>query len=176
MGARVYDPYTGTFLQPDPLRQGPTPYGYTDGDPVNKVDLSGDFWMSARAAVLAGKALQKLDESADIIEQSLTLKLGANNPVTQLWSTWNRSGVFKALGHYGEALETEGSEDGVVAVDVGAWSVKGYTEDELKQAAMDELDSGPSLLDEIGDEAEDIGNDVESVANDVDPGGEIPPP
>jgi RHS repeat-associated protein len=43
MGARVYDPYTGTFTQPDPIQGGgANAYGYTDGDPVNEVDLSGD--------------------------------------------------------------------------------------------------------------------------------------
>ncbi len=42
MGARVYDPYTGTFTQPDPiLGGGATPYGYTNGDPVNETDLTG---------------------------------------------------------------------------------------------------------------------------------------
>jgi hypothetical protein len=48
MGARVYDPYTGTFTQPDPIKGGgANAYGYTDGDPVNETDLSGD---SASAA------------------------------------------------------------------------------------------------------------------------------
>jgi uncharacterized protein RhaS with RHS repeats len=43
MGARVYDPYTGTFTQPDPIQGGgATPYGYTDGDPVNETDLGGN--------------------------------------------------------------------------------------------------------------------------------------
>ena len=43
MGARVYDPYTGTFTQPDPIQGGgANAYGYTDGDPVNEKDLSGD--------------------------------------------------------------------------------------------------------------------------------------
>jgi uncharacterized protein RhaS with RHS repeats len=43
MGARVYDPYTGTFTQPDPIQgSGANAYGYTDGDPVNETDLSGD--------------------------------------------------------------------------------------------------------------------------------------
>jgi RHS repeat-associated protein len=43
MGARVYDPYTGTFAQPDPIHGGgANAYGYTDGDPVNETDLSGD--------------------------------------------------------------------------------------------------------------------------------------
>ena len=42
MGARVYDPYTGTFTQPDPIQGGgANAYGYTDGDPVNETDLGG---------------------------------------------------------------------------------------------------------------------------------------
>jgi hypothetical protein len=42
MGARVYNPYTGTFTQPDPIQGGgANAYGYTDGDPVNETDLSG---------------------------------------------------------------------------------------------------------------------------------------
>jgi hypothetical protein len=43
MGARVYDPYTGTFTQPDPIQGGgANAYGYTDGDPVNETDLDGE--------------------------------------------------------------------------------------------------------------------------------------
>ena len=43
MGARVYDPYTGTFTQPDPIQGGgANAYGYTDGDPINELDLGGE--------------------------------------------------------------------------------------------------------------------------------------
>jgi len=42
MGARVYDPYTGTFTQPDPIQGGgANAYGYTNADPVNETDLGG---------------------------------------------------------------------------------------------------------------------------------------
>jgi uncharacterized protein RhaS with RHS repeats len=42
MGARVYDPYTGTFTQADPIQGGgANAYGYTNGDPVNMTDLNG---------------------------------------------------------------------------------------------------------------------------------------
>jgi RHS repeat-associated protein len=42
MGARTYDPYTGTFTQPDPIQGGgATTYGYTNGDSVNETDLNG---------------------------------------------------------------------------------------------------------------------------------------
>jgi RHS repeat-associated protein len=39
MGARVYDPVTKVFLQPDPL--APHSYAYAGGDPVNKWDPTG---------------------------------------------------------------------------------------------------------------------------------------
>jgi len=42
MGARVYDPYTGTFTQPDPIQGADASnYGYANGDPVNETDLTG---------------------------------------------------------------------------------------------------------------------------------------
>ncbi len=59
MGARVYDPYTGTFTQPDPIQGGgANAYGYTDGDPVNQFDLTGELpsWVKAVAVVVLGPA------------------------------------------------------------------------------------------------------------------------
>ena len=42
MGARVYNPYTGTFAEPDPIEHGgASAYGYANGDPVNNTDLTG---------------------------------------------------------------------------------------------------------------------------------------
>jgi hypothetical protein len=44
MGARSYVPEIGRFLQPDPVPGGTdNPYAYTDGDPVNETDLTGQF-------------------------------------------------------------------------------------------------------------------------------------
>jgi hypothetical protein len=52
MGARVYDPYTGTFTQPDPIAGADAnSYGYANGDPVNETDLSGDVGHSARGCM-----------------------------------------------------------------------------------------------------------------------------
>jgi hypothetical protein len=59
MGARVYDPYTGTFLQTDPIPGADAnAYGYTDGDPVNETDLSGDMsvWGAGGRIICAGLA------------------------------------------------------------------------------------------------------------------------
>jgi hypothetical protein len=42
MGARDYNPYTGTFLQADPIQGGGlNTYGYANGDAVNQTDLTG---------------------------------------------------------------------------------------------------------------------------------------
>jgi hypothetical protein len=42
MGARLYNPASGRFLQPDPIEGGnANSYEYCSGDPINKVDLDG---------------------------------------------------------------------------------------------------------------------------------------
>ncbi|MGA9315200.1 MAG: RHS repeat-associated core domain-containing protein, partial [Solirubrobacteraceae bacterium] len=44
IGVRSYVPQLGRFLQKDPVPGGSAnPYGYTDGDPVNETDLTGDY-------------------------------------------------------------------------------------------------------------------------------------
>jgi RHS repeat-associated protein len=44
MGARSYVPKIGRFLQPDPMPGGTdNPYAYTNGNPVNETDLTGDY-------------------------------------------------------------------------------------------------------------------------------------
>ncbi|WP_411103913.1 DNRLRE domain-containing protein [Streptomyces sp. cmx-4-9] len=48
MGARLYDPATGTFLQDDPVQGGgANAYGYCSADPVNCADTAGtfDYWL-----------------------------------------------------------------------------------------------------------------------------------
>ncbi|MFJ6793996.1 DNRLRE domain-containing protein [Streptomyces sp. NPDC091268] len=48
MGARLYDPATGTFLQDDPVQGGgASAYGYCSADPVNCTDTAGtwDYWL-----------------------------------------------------------------------------------------------------------------------------------
>jgi RHS repeat-associated protein len=44
MGARLYNPATGRFLQIDPVVGGSAnPYDYTNADPINNVDLDGTY-------------------------------------------------------------------------------------------------------------------------------------
>ena len=48
MGVRLYNTTTGRFLSRDPLQGGnDNTYAYP-ADPINKVDLSGKFWMQTR--------------------------------------------------------------------------------------------------------------------------------
>ena len=57
MGARVYDPYTGTFTQPDPIQGADAnSYGYADGDPVNDTDLDGDAAQKGKLGTPAAAA------------------------------------------------------------------------------------------------------------------------
>ncbi|MFZ4668393.1 MAG: RHS repeat domain-containing protein [Microthrixaceae bacterium] len=63
LGARMYLPAVGRFLQPDPVPGGSSnAYGYTDGDPVNAFDTTGNLpdwgkWTLFGVIVLASIAL-----------------------------------------------------------------------------------------------------------------------
>ena len=47
--ARYYDSAYGRFTQEDPIRDGTNWYIYCDGNPVNRIDPSGQFWITALA-------------------------------------------------------------------------------------------------------------------------------
>jgi uncharacterized protein RhaS with RHS repeats len=65
MGARVYNPYTGTFTQPDPIQGGGlNAYGYANGDPVNETDLTGDCGLPVGCLADAGGAILGAGEDA----------------------------------------------------------------------------------------------------------------
>ena len=61
-GFRTYDPLSGNYLQPDPLGypDGPNPYRYAQGDPVNRIDPTGlyaadvHYYMTYFLALTAG--------------------------------------------------------------------------------------------------------------------------
>ncbi|MFH9011583.1 RHS repeat-associated core domain-containing protein [Streptomyces sp. NPDC017943] len=66
-GARYYDPQIGRFTQPDPSGQEKNPYLYAEGDPLNRIDPSGTYWvvdtvgklLDVKSAAEAGMAFQE---------------------------------------------------------------------------------------------------------------------
>ena len=58
--SRYYDPETGRFTTKDRFRgfgdrpASQNPYTYCEGDPVNRVDPTGESWLSTAGAVLGG--------------------------------------------------------------------------------------------------------------------------
>lgn len=55
MGARPYLPALGAFLAPDPvLASGSNLYGYTNGDPVNSSDASGNMTEDDMSSIMIG--------------------------------------------------------------------------------------------------------------------------
>jgi RHS repeat-associated protein len=162
MGARVYNPYTGTFLQPDPVfHGGATAYGYTNGDPVNATDLSGDITMSAETALTIAKLLGKLDETSDLIEGALKTAVGVKSAVYQAWASFNASGGFKYLGLTGNQLEGIANASKALYGDAGEVSVTlshGVT-------AVG-VESAESTLDELGLALKESYEDFKTVETD----------
>ncbi|MDL5206043.1 RHS repeat-associated core domain-containing protein [Streptomyces sp. ALI-76-A] len=66
-GARYYDPQISRFTQPDPSGQEKNPYLYAEGDPLNRIDPSGTYWvldtigdiLDVKSAVQGGMAAQE---------------------------------------------------------------------------------------------------------------------
>jgi uncharacterized protein RhaS with RHS repeats len=77
MGARVYDPDTGTFTQPDPIEGGgANAYGYTDGDPINELDLSGNSVVLC--SEMAGSAKKSCNGALKADRSGVTLSSAAH--------------------------------------------------------------------------------------------------
>jgi RHS repeat-associated protein len=72
MGARVYDPYTGTFLQTDPIPGADAnAYGYANGDPANQTDLDGDKSLKNKLKGAAAKAAAVVAGALGLIGHAL---------------------------------------------------------------------------------------------------------
>ena len=58
--ARLYDPYSGRFISPDPLLNSEggallyNPYVYANNNPCRYIDRNGEFWYIVAAAIFAG--------------------------------------------------------------------------------------------------------------------------
>ena len=80
MGARLYNPATGRFLQMDPLPAGSAnAYDYVDQDPLNGSDLSGTCFLGKSGGpfdIFGGKCLSKVQKIHNSLEQSLRVAEG----------------------------------------------------------------------------------------------------
>lgn len=56
-GARLYDPFSGRFLQPDPAAQYASPYVYAGNDPAGRVDPDGRLSFGYAMAMVGRTAL-----------------------------------------------------------------------------------------------------------------------
>ncbi|MGH7789918.1 MAG: RHS repeat-associated core domain-containing protein [Candidatus Binatia bacterium] len=64
-GARFYDPALGSFLTHDPARQFANPYTYTNWNPTNHTDPSGQWVEAVIAALLVGGVLAAVGSAID---------------------------------------------------------------------------------------------------------------
>jgi hypothetical protein len=110
MGARVYDPYTGTFLQTDPVQGGgANAYGYTDGDPVNALDLNGtNTWRCDNGLKICHGHLTAAQVKAEVTAQEPTsMQVGAEICAKiKCGGGWDSLFSGFVADHYGAIAET----------------------------------------------------------------------
>jgi RHS repeat-associated protein len=117
MGARVYDPYTGTFTQPDPIPGADAnSYGYADGDPVNETDLTGreidpDLGGSGDGDYAdpetGGGGVSAADETTDRTDATLRdLRGGLNPPNLEVDTRADLEAVFEKLSEGGTPFQS----------------------------------------------------------------------
>ena len=77
MGARVYLPAVGRFLQVDPVDGGSlNAYDYANQDPVNTTDLSGEISISGVVQILAGGLSIGVGVTTEVVCSAATIEVG----------------------------------------------------------------------------------------------------
>lgn len=155
MGARVYDPYTGTFTQPDPIQGGSAnAYGYTAGDPVNGSDLTGDFLCQTPGSVNLITAVAGLfGASCPSAQSTFNVVKTVATPIVFAAATGGAGEIFAPVGDLGNA----GAEDAGIGIDENATghifrSASGHmAEDTAKNRAV--------LTDTANNSANHVGTD-----------------
>lgn len=95
MGVRLYDPATGRFWSRDPSPGGnATAYDYCSGDPVNCVDLDGQWGMPK----LFKKAMKKVARVAEVVATVVPGPIGVAAGAIS-------AGAYAATGNRRKALE-----------------------------------------------------------------------
>ncbi|SDE72436.1 intein C-terminal splicing region/RHS repeat-associated core domain-containing protein [Blastococcus fimeti] len=95
MGVRLYDPATGRFWSRDPSPGGnATAYDYCSGDPVNCVDLDGQWGMPK----IFKKAMKKVAKVAEVVATVVPGPIGVAAGAIS-------AGAYAAAGNKRKALE-----------------------------------------------------------------------
>ena len=102
-GFRTYDPLSGNYLQPDPLGypDGPDPYRYAGGDPINRIDPAGlyaidvHYYMTYFLALTAG-----LDDKTAWVVATAAQTIDDVNPYTDAFPSVTAGGNLDARKLY----------------------------------------------------------------------------
>jgi RHS repeat-associated protein len=114
MRARYYEPATGRFISEDPSRDGVNWYLYADGNPVGKVDPSGEFGLII--GQIAGERVRAdLEVSGAVAAQAA--KDAALRGLLDAWTRW----VLKTIVYGAEAL---GTGEYTIASGIGTWIIR----------------------------------------------------
>jgi RHS repeat-associated protein len=96
MRARYYEPTTGRFISEDPARHGVNWYLYADGDPVGKVDASGQKAMHPILQLTVfGLLLGFFGQLGAYLGEDMALQ--QHTPLEQIFEGSFRSGLYSSL-------------------------------------------------------------------------------
>ena len=126
--ARIYEPQTGRFLQPDPMgyRDASNLFAYAHHDPVNFVDPTGELAIIAGLIIAAGVGLA-VGAGADAIHQGLQIYEGSRDEFS--WGELFFSGGTGAImgpvlvfaPEVGIPLAAYGAGNGINEIRQGNW-------------------------------------------------------
>jgi tripartite motif-containing protein 71 len=162
--ARYYDPTTGQFLTIDPADAVTlSAYGYTENDPINGADPTGEVLVSAAGAEKAARLLRGFVDGLDPIAAVLRVFPGHSAKITGEAVEQVKNWADVASDRLHSAADTAGEDGWVDITPKGFKSVTSVEYDQIQTRLDGELESGESpkgqleedVADSVGEGAED---------------------